>query len=82
MKGKRKLKSSKWAAIELYKREAQRVCKNPSHNQLRFLEAAHHLGIEHEPCGAMTEVSSVRYIAKLSKSVARRFSLRDKPYRG
>ncbi|MCF4987426.1 hypothetical protein [Pseudomonas syringae] len=58
MKGRRKVKTSKWFLKAQFEAEAQRLIKNkPYQTACRFLDAALQFGIEHEPAGRLAGVS-------------------------
>jgi hypothetical protein len=54
MKGRRKVKTSKWFFKAQFEAEAQRMMANRSNEAAhRFLDAASQFGIEHEPTGRL-----------------------------
>jgi hypothetical protein len=54
MKGRRKVKTSKWFLKAQFEAEAQRMMANRSNEAAhRFLNAALQFGIEHEPIGRL-----------------------------
>lgn len=62
MKGRRKVKTSKWFLNAQFEAEAQRLMKNkPYETASRFLDAALQFGIEHEPIGRLAGVSICYY---------------------
>lgn len=53
MKGRRKVKTAKWALIKGFKEEARQLASCPSDNQGRFMKAAITRGRELEPAGKL-----------------------------
>lgn len=56
MKGRRKLKTTKWADIQRFREHAVSVLAT-SQNQLRFLRAAAERGADMEPVGVLAGFS-------------------------
>lgn len=55
MKGRRKVRTSKWFLKAQFEAEAQRMMANRSNKAAhRFLDAASQFGMEHEPTGRLT----------------------------
>ena len=55
MKGRHKVKTSKWFLKAQFETEAQRMIANRSNRAAhRFLDAASQLGTKHEPAGRFT----------------------------
>lgn len=55
MKGRRKVRTVKWFLKAQFEAEAQRMMVNRSNKAAhRFLDAASHFGMNHEPTGPFT----------------------------
>jgi hypothetical protein len=63
MKGKRKVKTTKWSLSDCYKSEAKQLLVNRSQKAHRFLDAALRSGADLEPMGRLAGVCGAERFA-------------------